>query len=440
MLLGQANKGKKRKNSGNTKRNLNKKAAVSYANLSSSSYKYMSNLSKDSEFEEIEEEIEESSIIEGFNQDSELSSETNTLSSKAVSCREMTEMTESTESIIEKLSQSSFWKEHEYSLNCMEKDIDALRKENTALRQRLMLTEGRLTRAEKKLDEAQEKILDLTTRSMRDNLVIKNVEEKKGESEELIKGTLTSMFKDRLKLTDEDLQSVQIDRVHRVGKPRKPGSRPRNIVAKLSSKGKSTIMSKIKLLERKSDNDIKISEQFPPEVHARRNKLWPLFLQAKQTGQQAKFNVDKLIVDNKLINSPQDKVKDINLDVTGTSMSMKPKSTAVMTMDRSHFQGHIVPIKSSDEVIPAIQSLCKDQRVAGSTHIMYAYRIGDQRYNISNWDDDGEFGAGRVIMNALDSKQFYNHLEVVTRWYGGQHLGPSRFDHIKKMAHDAMSL
>ena len=79
---------------------------------------------------------------------------------------------------IEKLSQSSFWKEHEYSLNSMEKDIYALRKENTALRQRLMLTEGRLTRAEKKLDEAQEKILDLTTRSMRDNLVIKNVEGK----------------------------------------------------------------------------------------------------------------------------------------------------------------------------------------------------------------------------------------------------------------------
>ena len=119
------------------------------------------------------------------------------------------------------------------------------------------------------------------------------------------------------------------------------------------------------------------------------------------------------------MNSPQDKVKDINLDVTGTSMNMKPKNTAVMTMDRSHFQGHIVPIKSSDEVTPAIQSLCKDQRVAGSTHIMYAYRIGDERYNISNWDDDGEFGAGRVIMNALDSKQFYNHLcgghEVVWR-------------------------
>ena len=178
MLSGQANKGKKRKNSGNTKRNLNKRAAISYANLSSSSSKYMSNLSKhsDIDFEEIEEDteevIEESSIIEGFQQDSELSSGTNSLSSKTVSFKEATESTEASQDssmsqdtsmsqdsissislmsimeqnwsvLIEKLSQSAFWKEHEYSLNSMEKDIDALRNENRALRQRLMLTEGR---------------------------------------------------------------------------------------------------------------------------------------------------------------------------------------------------------------------------------------------------------------------------------------------------------
>ena len=105
MLLGQANKGKKRKNSGNTKHNLNKRAAISYANLSSSSSKYMSNLSKHSEFEEIEEEIEESSIMEQ---------------------EESSIMEQNWSMFIEKLQQSSFWKEHEYSLNSMEKDIDAL--------------------------------------------------------------------------------------------------------------------------------------------------------------------------------------------------------------------------------------------------------------------------------------------------------------------------
>ena len=275
---------------------------------------------------------------------------------------------------------------------------------------------------------------------MRENLIFKNVEEKKDEREKDIRDKLTSIFKERLKLTDEDLKSVEIERAHRVGKPGKQGEkRSRNIVAKLSSRGKSIVMANIRNLSRNGNDDIRIQEQFPPEVQTRRNKLWPHFLEAKSAQKNAKFSVDKLIVENKVVNPPEDKVRDINLDVTGRSMDMKPKSTAVVTTERSHFQGHIVPIQNTDDVIPAIQSLCQDQRVAGSTHIMYAYRVGNDRYNLSNWEDDGEFGAGRVILNAFDDRQCYNHLVVVTRWYGGQHLGPSRFDHIKKMAHQAIS-
>ena len=119
------------------------------------------------------------------------------------------------------------------------------------------------------------------------------------------------------------------------------------------------------------------------------------FSWSKTSKQQAKFNVEKLIVDNKVVHPPRDKVSDINFDVTGKSMDMKSKTTAAVTIDRSHFQGHIVPIKSTDEVIPAIQPLCKDQRVAGSTHMIYGYRIGSARYNIWNWEDDGEHGSMR---------------------------------------------
>ena len=192
MALGQANKGKKRKNSGNTKRNLEKRAAISYANLSSSSSKYMSNLSKYSEFEEIEdvntdtEDSEsltqytqesnhlvstnsaiESNTREGFKQDSELSS-------KTVTCTEMVGSTEASHdfmSLIEdnwnvilmKLAQSSAWRQQEDSMRYMDESIVEMKNENDELRKRLKITEGRLTRAEKRLDDANEKILDLTT-------------------------------------------------------------------------------------------------------------------------------------------------------------------------------------------------------------------------------------------------------------------------------------
>ena len=88
-------------------------------------------------------------------------------------------------------------------------------------------------------------------------------------------------------------------------------------------------------------------------------------------------------------------MNDISLDVTKRTLEMKPKRAAVMTMNRSHFQGHIVPIKSVDDVIPAIQALCRDQRVAGASLLVYAYQVGNENYYISNFEDDAEWELER---------------------------------------------
>lgn len=46
-------------------------------------------------------------------------------------------------------------------------------------------------------------------------------------------------------------------------------------------------------------------------------------------------------------------------------------------------------------------------------------------------DDDGESGAGNVILKILEREALSNHLVVVTRWYGGKHLGGDRFRHVR---------
>lgn len=45
--------------------------------------------------------------------------------------------------------------------------------------------------------------------------------------------------------------------------------------------------------------------------------------------------------------------------------------------------------------------------------------------------DDGEAGAGMVILRMLEREGVYDHLVVVTRWYGGKHLGGDRFRHVQ---------
>ena len=46
-------------------------------------------------------------------------------------------------------------------------------------------------------------------------------------------------------------------------------------------------------------------------------------------------------------------------------------------------------------------------------------------------NDDGESGAGMVILRMLEREDLQNHLIVVTRWYGGRHLGGDRFRHVQ---------
>ena len=45
-------------------------------------------------------------------------------------------------------------------------------------------------------------------------------------------------------------------------------------------------------------------------------------------------------------------------------------------------------------------------------------------------DDDGEAGAAGLILKMLEREGLRGHLVVVTRWYGGTHLGADRFGHI----------
>ena len=45
--------------------------------------------------------------------------------------------------------------------------------------------------------------------------------------------------------------------------------------------------------------------------------------------------------------------------------------------------------------------------------------------------DDGESGAGLVIVRMLEREGLTDHLIVVTRWYGGVKLGGDRFRRVQ---------
>ena len=85
------------------------------------------------------------------------------------------------------------------------------------------------------------------------------------------------------------------------------------------------------------------------------------------------------------------------------------------------------PCGSEDAAKAFIRELCQSKKFAKATHNTWAL-ISDQG-QIKN--DDGESGAGMVILRMMERAEIRNHIIVVTRWYGGKHLGGDRFRHVQ---------
>ena len=83
--------------------------------------------------------------------------------------------------------------------------------------------------------------------------------------------------------------------------------------------------------------------------------------------------------------------------------------------------------RSSDEAKAFIKKLCRKMKSSRTTHNTWAF-LHD---GVPIKNDDGESGAGMVIVRMLERAGLQNHIIVVTRWYGGKQLGGDRFRHVQ---------
>jgi len=74
-----------------------------------------------------------------------------------------------------------------------------------------------------------------------------------------------------------------------------------------------------------------------------------------------------------------------------------------------------------------IKSLCKEKKFAKATHNTWGVLLPEGPLK----NDDGESGAGMVILRMLEREELQNHIVVVTRWYGGTKLGGDRFRRVQ---------
>lgn len=107
---------------------------------------------------------------------------------------------------------------------------------------------------------------------------------------------------------------------------------------------------------------------------------------------------------------------------------------------KSTFQGHVTEVHSRNDVTLALKQLKLNPKIERATHNIYAYRIYDGNVWLQDCDDDGENQAGSRLMHLLQVTDAKNVLVVVSRWFGGIHLGAARFKHINNAARQVLDI
>lgn len=107
---------------------------------------------------------------------------------------------------------------------------------------------------------------------------------------------------------------------------------------------------------------------------------------------------------------------------------------------RSTFQAHVAPVSNFEQVQAVMDALLALNKVRSATHNIMAYRIVPPGGGVvhQDYDDDGETAAGGRMLHLLQVADVRNVVVVVSRWFGGVLLGPSRFTAINNTARELL--
>jgi putative IMPACT (imprinted ancient) family translation regulator len=93
----------------------------------------------------------------------------------------------------------------------------------------------------------------------------------------------------------------------------------------------------------------------------------------------------------------------------------------------SRYAASVGTVRDRAMIDQFLADLRRQRRFARATHHSWAAILssgGPMK------GDDGEAGAGAVILRMLEREAVQDSIVVVTRWYGGVNLGGDRFAHV----------
>ena len=184
----------------------------------------------------------------------------------------------------------------------LEKSLEFAQESIEALSERVAAQEKKISELEKGVNELtknakleKERAIKLESHSRRNNLIFYGIPEGKNENSSNTESTLFSFMENNLKLKEEDIDEISIERAHRLGKQNANDGKPRPIIAKFTfHKNKESILSNARTL---AGTVFGISQDFPREIVEIRRGLVKVLKEEKKRGRDAKLVYDKLYID-----------------------------------------------------------------------------------------------------------------------------------------------
>ncbi len=88
-------------------------------------------------------------------------------------------------------------------------------------------------------------------------------------------------------------------------------------------------------------------------------------------------------------------------------------------------------VQEREDIKTFLKTLKKNKKYAKATHNSWAARISHEGAIYETKSDDGETGAGMVILRVMQKEEVNDCIICVTRWFGGVKLMGDRFKHVQ---------
>lgn len=268
---------------------------------------------------------------------------------------------------------------------------------------------GRLIRAESKIARQTADIIDLRTRSMRDNIIIRTKGDKyKATKDENTASKFRSFVGTEMRVANSD--NIAIARAHRMGFS--SGDTNSMMIAKVSNdEDQRRIFDNVKSLK---DSAFSISKQQPLEIEERKQFAWAEFKRAKELKQKARFDhMGRLFIEDIHVSKFDPVVlpttSSIGNDANNDPTTLKVASSDECALDGHKFKAWAVEVNSLQGVRNAYDHLLKLGVLDDASHVPFAFRyMLNTGGLIENFDSDGDHYVGLQTLRIFQTKKCMN--------------------------------